>query len=58
MKSREADTKQIVDQSFVGPHVESVYFPLLGSPTGDYEYGVISISQNGETIQSMVYRNL
>ena len=24
----------------------------------DYEYGVISISQNGETIQSMVYRNL
>jgi hypothetical protein len=35
-----------VDQSFLGPHVESVYFPLLGSPIGEYEYGVSSISQN------------
>ncbi|KAL3920945.1 MAG: hypothetical protein SGILL_003010 [Bacillariaceae sp.] len=39
------------DQSFVGPHVESCYFPLLGSPTGIYEYGVRSLSQNGVSTQ-------
>jgi hypothetical protein len=48
-KSSRGRFERDVDQSFVGPHFESVYFPLLGSPTGNYEYGLKSISQNDAT---------
>lgn len=34
-------------QSTTGMHVESVYFPVLGSPSGKFRYGVRSISTVG-----------
>jgi uncharacterized protein YfaP (DUF2135 family) len=35
-----------VDQSSVGYHVISIYFPMLDSPAGTYEYGVRSSANN------------
>lgn len=34
-------------QSFSGPHVESVYFPISGAPSGRFTYGVRSSNFNG-----------
>ncbi|KAG7360430.1 CD80-like C2-set immunoglobulin domain containing protein [Nitzschia inconspicua] len=46
--------EQDVDQSFYGHHVASIFFPLLGTATGAYEYGVRSISQHGTIDQWFV----
>ena len=36
-----------VDQSGLGMHIENIYFPILGTPSGEYAYGVRSSVRRG-----------